>query len=73
MKRFRLYCQEKGRLHKIKGRQAKNFNIKACGYDTLDETQGILSRLDDIWPKSQFCIIDFKSGYIVCLNKEIYS
>jgi hypothetical protein len=71
MKRFRIYRQENARLHKEKGRQAKNFEIKSCGYDTLDEAQVILSRLRDWWPKAQFAIIDYNSGKIVCLSDEI--
>ncbi len=66
MKRYRIYQQEKARMHKIKGRQyGLKLTVPACGFDELNHAENIANELARYWDKDQFCIIDFKTGKIV--------
>ena len=77
MKRYRIYYQENGRLHKVKGRyyigpmplevfnveKQENFiEVKACGYDIYSEVHQIVKELMDYDSQSQYCIVDFSTG-----------
>ncbi len=75
MKRFRIYQQENGRLHKLHGRyfvtrpDKQNIYI-AHGYDTLAECQPIIKALEE--DNCQYCVIDFeRHGLIVEIGMPI--
>ncbi len=73
MKRFRVYQQENGRLHKLHGRyylgDGKHMSV-AHGYDTFNEAEAITKQLEN--SHSQYCIIDFeRQGLIVSIGLPI--